>query len=144
MPNKLLPACLAPKLDSDGLEVYRSRANSAGDGPVRDSMLELIAMIEKYWEVPVSDSTSETKPLPCPLDVCGKQVTELTMKRLSQDQVQRIWDKVPWENELNAMGDVFQGISAETDKTLRDSAFHLLWYGRELFLDREPITMDQA
>jgi hypothetical protein len=47
-------------------------------------------------------------------------------------------EHLPEGDELDAYAARFEAIPAE-DKDLRDAAFHLLWYCRELRLGREPL-----
>jgi hypothetical protein len=57
-------------------------------------------------------------------------------------EVERIWDHVPWDHELDGIQRLFDAIPA-SQKDLRNAAFHLLWYAKELAHDREPITQDK-
>lgn len=62
---------------------------------------------------------------------------------LEEEEIKRIWDHVPWKEELDMYSAVFEEIPPGTNRDLRNAAFHLLWYGRELELDREPMTTDK-
>jgi hypothetical protein len=121
----------APPLTADKLATYRELAATA-HYQVRDAMLALCDMVAKFQETPESTAPGTKHP-------SGRGV----MVPLSDAEVLRIWDVVPDEDELKLYGDRFEKIDAVTEKPLRDAAFHLLWYGRELFLDREPMTKDK-
>jgi hypothetical protein len=58
---------------------------------------------------------------------------------LEKEEIERIWDVVPWPKECDVIGECFDKLTGE----LRNAAFHLLWYARELAIDREPITNDK-
>lgn len=118
----------APPLDS--LEPYKSLAATAPE-QVKDYMTKLIVMLETFRQTP--DSTLPGSPHPS-----GRG----NIVPLDDAEVKRIWDVVPWSEELDAMAVVFDRIGPE-QKPLRDAAFHLLWFGRELCADREPITSDK-
>ena len=63
------------------------------------------------------------------------------MVPLEEAEVERIFDVVPWDHELDAIQSLFDGIPPEK-RDLRNAAFHLLWFGKELVKDREPMTID--
>lgn len=137
--QKGVPACFAPPIDSAKLDEYEKLASQA-TGPVADSIGQLIAMVRLFLETPKSTRPAETVHLRAVRD--GKTITSASCIPLEDAEVERIWDAVPWEHELDAMGQLFESISNETHKPLRDAAYHLLWYGRELTRDREPMTVE--
>lgn len=121
----------APPIGGGQLDDYEILASKAS-GPVGDSMLKLIMMVRKFQETPASS-------LPGTPHRSGVGL----VVPLEPAEVERIDPVVPWEHELDAMARLFDGINLVGQKALRDAAFHLLWYGRELFLDREPMTKDR-
>jgi len=129
--QKHIGGSFAPPLSNERLEAYKSLANSATP-QVKDYMLQLAKMLEVFRETP--DSTNPGAPHPS-----GRVV----IVPLEDAEIKRIWDFVPWSQELDVMGAVFDKINATIQKELRNAAFHLLWFGRELCADREPITNDK-
>lgn len=123
----------APPLDDARLEAYRELAEKASP-QVAEAMNALLAMADAYNERPESEEEPAGTPHPS-----GRG----TITPLAEGEVERLWDVVPWEDELAMYGQVFDRIDAGTDKATRDAAFHLLWYGRELNLDRIPMTTDR-
>jgi len=121
----------APPLDADTLADYKSLAATAPE-QVGEYMRDLIQMLKVFRETP--DSEQPGKPHPS-----GRG----TIVPLEDAEIKRIWDVVPWKEELDVMGGVFDNIDPLTQRELRNAAFHLLWFGRELCADREPITTDK-
>ncbi len=89
-------------------------------------------MLEVFWQTPESKQPGDPHP-------CGRG----TIIPLEDAEIQRIWDVVPWAEELDLYGRLFDRIDPVATRDLRKAAFHLLWYGRELCADREPITSDK-
>jgi hypothetical protein len=121
----------APPLPDDKLSAYETLAVTA-DEQTREAMLKLATMVRKFRETP--DSVQPGTPHPS-----GRGV----IVPLEDAEIQRIWDVVPWMEELKMYGQLFEKISATEQRDLRNAAFHLLWFGKELCSDREPITNDK-
>lgn len=121
---------IAPALTDDLLATYRS-LKPAG-GPIADAMETLLQCVEKWWELP--ESSGQDKQY---YPLVGSEIVKLDKE--IQDQ---LYDLIPWDHELKAMGQLFDTISSATDKPLRDAAYHLLWYVKEFNFDREPITQE--
>ena len=140
------PACFAPPIDSKRLDRYKSLAAIA-DAPVQDAMEELIRMVEKFQETPESREPGlalQTEYTRNPFrNEKGIPKPPPKIVPLEQVEVNRMWDFVPWPHEINAMAALFDQIPNESKKELRDAAFHLIWFARELVLDREPMTNDK-
>lgn len=128
MPKQLLGGSFAPPITKEILERYKSLAAAADDDAIADSMHELVEMVRLFQETPAS--TLEGTP-----HDSGRG----TVTPLETAEITRIWDAVPWPHECDAMGQLFEQLTGET----RDAAYHLLWFARELCLDREPITTDR-
>lgn len=132
-------ACFAPPLTDELLARYRALAEAA-EPEVRDALQQLLTCVQAWWELP--DSTSS--------DVRrwqflhrGKQV-ECIEQPLDQEHIQALWGVTPWMRELNTLSNsqstgLFDGLAGE----LRNAAFHLLWFCKEITLDREPMTADK-
>ena len=136
------PACFAPPLDDAKIEQYQRLADGISAGPICDAFCSLLEMVVKFRETPESKLPGvplQTEYTRSPFK--GKAPPKIVP--LEQAEVERIWDYVPWPHELNAIGQLFDTIPNESQKELRDAAFHLLWFGRELCLDREPMTNDK-
>lgn len=127
---KSSPTGVAPALTENSLSAYRDLIPD--NGPISDAMKTLILCVEKWWELP--ESSGQDKQYHPSV---GGEVVKLDKE--IQDQ---LYDLIPWEHELKAMGQLFSTISIVSQKQLRDAAFHLLWYVKELSFDREPITQE--
>lgn len=124
----------APPITDEVRLRYAELIDVATDPQVQDAGTKLAKMVYKYQkahkELPDSDGT----PHPS-----GRGVEVA----LPQEIVQTIWDHVPFQYEIDGIAKVFDTVSAETDKPLRDACFHLLWFANELTRDRQPITTDK-
>lgn len=127
MARQLLGGSFAPPIDDAKLAAYEALVPS-DDRQVADSMTKLITMLRKFRETPESQLAGRPHP------VIG------TIVPLEDAEVQRIWDVVPYREECDAIGLVFERLSV---CEVRNAAFHLLWFAYELTADREPITKDK-
>lgn len=122
----------APPLPPERLRAYRDLAdNPETPPPVADALRALAAMVEAYHNLPRRARAAAT-PHPSGL---GQIVL------LAQEEVQALWQHVPWPHECEGIQTLFDEIPPEK-KELRDAAFHLLWMAKELTIDREPLTTD--
>ena len=121
------PACLAPQLTDETLDKYKAMIETA-PLPIKESMTTLMKCVENWWNLP------ESKDTPRNLVFDGKAASQA----LDNDIKEKLWDDIPWEDELKMIQQRFDNISVE-NKALRDAAFHLLWYVLELNNDREPM-----
>ena len=126
MARKLMGGSFAPPIDN--VASFEALIPGATDRQVADYMTNLIAMVRKFRETPESREPGTPHP------VIG------TIVPLEAEEVQRIWDVVPYREECDAIGLVFEKLPTGD---LRNAAFHLLWYAYELSADREPITADK-
>jgi endonuclease III len=118
----------APPLSQEKLAAYKVLASNAPPR-IKDAMNELIVMVSKFKETPDSTLSAQLHPSGAAMVV-----------PLEKQEVDRIWDFVPWDDELATMNKVFESIPKGE---LRNAAYHLLWFGRELCNDREPLTTDK-
>jgi hypothetical protein len=130
---KLPGGSFAPPLSDDRIAEYELLAEEASP-EVKDAMQTLLKCVKHWWDLPES-SQAGAKPHPSGR---GRIVS------LDEPIAKALWDDIPWTRELKSMGELFDGISAETQRELRNAAFHLLWHAVELDLDREPITADKV
>jgi hypothetical protein len=126
-----LGGSFAPPLDAEKLATYRALA-AAADPQTREALESLAKMVETFHETPRSQERGTAHP-------SGRGV----VVPLEEAEVKRIWDVVPWKEELDMYGQLFDRLDPAGQKALRDAAFHLLWFGYELTMDREPLTADQ-
>jgi hypothetical protein len=120
----------APPIDDAALERYEGLASALDESPVRSGMLDLVRMLRRFRETPAS--TLPAKPHPA--------TRTLIVTPLEPAEVARIFDVVPWREECDMLGRVFEVLPPGPT---RDAAFHLLWFAYELTADREPITSDK-
>lgn len=131
----------APPLTDELLTKYKHLFYALPAGRVKDACDKLVACCEAWWALPESSLGGTPHPSGRALAV-----------PLEDDHKKKLYDLIPWSrrsngrgepDELEAIGDVLETISNETQKELRDAAHHLLWHVHELDLDREPITRDK-
>lgn len=120
----------APPLSAAKLAEYRTLASKSDDRRVRDVMLLLCKMVEVFQETPASTLNGSVGPTGLGVVI-----------PLEAAEVDRIDAVVPWDYECDAYQNLFETIP--TDSNLRTPAFHLLWYAKELTVDREPMTNDK-
>ncbi len=125
MANKQFGGSFAPPIDEAKLEEYRQLAGNVSDEQASDYMLQLVEMLDLFFET--GDSSLQGSPHPSGV---GSVVP------LEDAEIKRIWDKVPWAADCDAMGKTFRKLQGVE----RNAAYHLLWYARELTQDREPMT----
>lgn len=153
--NTLPVACFAPPLTDERIAAYAAIAEAA-PGPIRDAMRECLAAVRAWWELPESTGTDVSKwelnRPPANLDgekweraerSLAHKPKEFKVVPLEEGHVKALWDLVPWRYEVEAMQRLFDEIDPDTNKPLRDAAFHLLWFVAELERDREPLTQDK-
>lgn len=147
--EKGVPGCFSPPLTDELLLEYRSLIATAAE-PVRGAARQLLAMADAFLETPRSTERPEILPMVAMKD--GQVITKAECRPLEDAEVERMWDLVPWKDEAarnrhgafdddhcDQYGELFEGLPAGD---LRNAAFHLLWYARELARDREPMTND--
>lgn len=136
MSSLMIGGSFAPPLSPEQIQEYKALAKDAENEAVQDQMLALCKMLEVFWETP--KSTEEGTP---------HRSGRGTITKLAQVEIKRIWDVVPWSHECDAMQKLFDdlpnGSPNSKQRKVRNAAFHLLWFAKELTQDREPITNDQ-
>lgn len=124
----------APPLSDEKLSEYKSLIDGlSNSSPVKYAMQQLHNCCAKWWDLPESSET-ETKNHSSGIGIIVPLETEIA---------KALWDHIPWAHEIEAIKILFEEISNDTHKPLRDAAFHLLWHVIELNLDREPLTVDK-
>lgn len=122
----------APPLTSEMVRGY-SELLAAADPRVRDAGLELCEMAHEFLRVSGVEGLENGKTSAHP---SGAGI----IRELSDTARNILYDVVPWDYECDAMAGVFETIPPGPT---RNAAFHLLWYARELTIDRVPITKDK-
>lgn len=103
------------------------------DSQEKDALDQLINLYEVWYNLPESQE-------PASPHASGRgQIVPL-----SKDLQTALWDHIPWADVLQSWSALFDRFHPESQKVLRNFAFHLLWYANELNNDREPITLDKV
>lgn len=123
----------APPLPKEKVPVYREMGRAL-EPRLREPFMRLCDMVELFYETPAS--TADGVPHPLAPD-------RAVIVPLTEDEKARMWDAIPWPDELDLYGQLFDAIDNASQHDLRNAAYHLLWFARELDLDREPITTDK-
>lgn len=121
----------APPLPPETVGGYRALASSASP-QVREWVLKFCDMVDHFRLTPDSKRPGVRHP-------SGKGL----VVPLEKVEVERIDEHVPYDEEIEMVKVLFDGIDPVSQKELRDAAYHLLWFACELALDREPITSDK-
>lgn len=122
----------APPLSDSALEAYKGLIQAQDESPVKDAMNSVLACCEAWWAEPESTGGGQRHPSGTGMVV-----------HLDDDVAKRLWNSIPWKEELQMYGSLFEKIDPVSQKDLRNAAFHLLWHASELEMDREPITFDR-
>lgn len=122
----------APPLTEELLASYKSQIDSLETSPLKDALTKVHECCTAWWDVP--ESTGGGRPHPSGAG---------TIVDLDDDLKQKLFDAIPWKEELAMYQSLFDGIDPVGQRDLRNAAFHLLWHAKELELDREPITNDK-
>jgi len=120
----------APALGPDRLAECLARAEGAPPA-VAAAMTELARAIGAHHGLPRSRKAGTPHP-------AGVG----TIVPLEEHARAALAEHLPFGDELDLYAARFEALDPEKDKGLRDAAFHLLWYARELALGREPLTSD--
>lgn len=153
MTGRMIGGSFAPPLSDAKLTEYEALAKQCEDRKAAGYMADLCKMLRVFRETPESPEKPRKHP------VIGVMIP------LQEAEVQRIWDHVPWAEECDLMGAAFDKLQAGEcaenarrlevaklsggdkpellDTSMRNAAFHLLWFARELEQDREPCTCDK-
>ncbi len=123
----------APPITDEKLESYRDLIESKANGAIKDACIMLLACVEKWWELPEAAGTKQWAHA----SGTGQIV------KLQNDHTKILFDSIPWDHELDAIQSLLDKIDPTAERDLRNAAFHLLWFVKELSLDREPLTNDK-
>jgi hypothetical protein len=144
MPEKRVGGSFAPPLTTEKLDAYAGLHDGIEDPVVKYVFGNLLACAKKFQET----GESKEKPVPHPMDGAEVQTSDgktgvlrAKVVPLEKAEIDRIWDDVPWPYECDAYG---QQLDVLPPGELRNAAYHLLWYARELTADREPMTTDRV
>lgn len=136
MPN---PACLAPALDDATLERYAAIVADLETGELKSEMESVLACVRAWWEIPESKRRDvETIRVWNP---AAKAWGTVDLQPLEAKHVAELWEVTPWMRELESIG--VNLIDALPQGDTRNALTHLLWFAKEITLDREPATADK-
>lgn len=140
--TKTLPvACMANPLTDTMLSQYSSMISGLESGELKDALRSLYDCVNAWWNI----DESKEQPTKWPMfNVATGKRDHLLEVPFSDDIIKKLDLTTPWISELNRLSNaeatgLFDSLTGE----LRDMAFHLLWYAKEISLDREPITQDK-
>ena len=119
----------APPLTEDRLASYEITINGVEDNAVKEAMLEMQRCVRRWWELPLSSGVGSFEH---PLQIA-------TVVPLDQPIADNLDPLIPWPHQLDATQALFDKLP---EGTVRNVAFHLLWFVKELDMGREPITSD--
>lgn len=128
-------ACFGPPLTDTLLSTYTSLINSQPAGELRDALLSCYNCVMAWWNAP------ESTEKPTHWAFRDKLVPEIP---LSKELLKQLDSTTPWLRELDTLSNsAGTGLFDNLEGDLRNCAFHLLWYAKEISLDREPMSMDK-
>jgi hypothetical protein len=143
--NKLPVACFAPPLTDELLAGYHELVDALDPSPVRDALTELLVCVDAWWELPVSTRSDVER-----LKIRHQgTLINVVITPLEAEQITALYDVTPWDYELDALSNPAPSQGGKPglfddlpEGDLRNAAFHLLWYAREITRDREPLTAE--
>ncbi len=104
----------APPLTDAKLAEYKRLAEALSPSPIRDAMTRLLACCSQWWELPESAGTP-TRP-----HASGTG----TIVMLSPGNQATLFDHIPWREELDMFGTLFDTLPTGT-RELKDSAIEI-------------------
>jgi hypothetical protein len=166
--NTIPRACFAPPLTDELLERYAALGKTLRDGSLEglpdtivvagkresvtpeqwaahrrrlaDAYDSLLVCVRTWWDAPESKRKDGER---WKLRHKGKEIT-VQETPLTPELVDQLWDTTPYMDELDLLSTPRDdGILDGLEGDLRNAAFHLLWFAKEITLDREPVCADQ-
>lgn len=130
-------ACLAPALSDELLSRFKSLIQSQEErSKLRDYLDTLLKCVEAWWNI--RESTLETVTAVAQTGPTTGHKVQL--QELDNGVIQSLWNTTPWMEEILLMEEEFSSL---TDGDVRNMAFHLSWFAKEITLDREPLTVER-
>ncbi len=140
--NKIPVACFAPELSDSKLESYKELIEDHEDREVKDMLSGMLSCVSQWWELPESKQEGRKWVL----NRTDGDEAHFMEVPLEKEHIKELWEVTPYMRELNTYSNP-EG-TGPLDKLpngeLRDCAFTLLWYCKEITLDREPISQDKV
>jgi hypothetical protein len=138
--DRLPVACFAPPLTDDSLKAYAALVGGTDPtSALGEALRNLLNCVKEWWGLPESKRTDGRV---FELSHKGKRL-ELATVPLEEEHKEALSDHIPWDHELAGLSnEKATGLFDNLNGPLRDCAFHLLWYVKELNADREPMTAD--
>lgn len=97
----------ATRITPEKIKRYRELVDSA-ERKIKETLLPLIDMVEAFCETP--DSTLDGPELKVHL---ASGVRTLTASPLSNEEIERMWDLVPYPEECAAIGKIIEGLQVD-------------------------------
>lgn len=133
MQGKRFGGSFAPPITAAKISEYNALLSTPAadefDLKVKSTCKDLLKMVQVFQETPASASAGSKHP-------SGRG----TIVPLEESEINRIDAYVPWDHECDAYQALFDKLPTGA---LRNAAFHLLWFAKELTKDREPLTNDK-
>ena len=139
--NQIPVACFAPELTADKIAEYTTLIGATDPtSEVGDALRCCLTCVQAWHDLPVSTRQDSDRYT---IQHLGETVS-YSVTPLEESHIAALWNVTPWMNELNMLSNsqgtgVFDQLTGE----LRNCAFHLLWYCKEITLDREPLSQDK-
>ncbi len=141
MDNTIPVACFAPPLTDEKIANYKLLINSQASSEVADAMVMCLKCVEAWWNLPESTRTDVKR-----WGILHKgQKSEFVETPLEEDHIKKLWDVTPWDRELSTLSNSTSTGLFDTLPycDLKNAAFHLLWFAKEITRDREPLSVDK-
>ncbi len=136
-------ACFAPSLTDEILVNYETLINGMSEeyAEAKDVLRQLLTCVKVWWDLPVSTKQGIGWKI---FDTSKQAVVIVQEIPLEDQHVKDLWEVTPWMRELVSLSTPQEdGLFDRLPKgDLYNMARHLLWYCKEITLDREPMTSD--
>ena len=133
-------ACLAPSLTDEKLAEWVEKINAVENGTeLRDALDTLLKCVLEWWNI--RESTEKT--IVASTGVANVSGPDVRLQHFDDELKDLLFETTPWMKELNVLGELFESLDPITQTDLRNMAFHMLWFAKEICNDREPLTLDR-
>lgn len=133
-------ACLAPALTEEKLAKWQELINNLQMGSeLRDALETLFKCVEAWWNA----RESTEKHVVAATGAGFVSGPDVRLQKFDGELKDLLFETTPWMKELKLYDDLLESIHPESEKELRDAAFHMLWFAKEICNDREPLTLDR-
>lgn len=132
-----------PTIDDDTLQKWRLYVDRLpGDSPIKKGLDYALGAVEAWWQEP--ESTNKNVYRRYGRTIKRKKIFALKTQALDKEIIERLWDKVPWDYELQELGHQVKKYLEKAPVSAEDKRiiYGILAYAWELTCDREPRTLD--